>query len=417
MRFALYKKIFELERSIKMKKSIYFLMCFSMALLFLFGCSQNSGSDFSLISPSGSGEIDCLITNANVVDVIEGRVLSGYTLAIKDGNIADMYNTEESSYQADTIINANGMFIVPGFINTHVHIGSEGLQLKTWAASGVTTIRNLADTDDGLLLSKKDKFNEDVFNATMLSSTPIITKPGGYGRGYIDSPEEAIEMVRVQAAKGVDVIKISIEDILQGKTWPMLTFDEVKALTDEAHKQGLRVCAHVTKTAKLQIAIDAGVDEIAHMVVERVPNAMIKQMIKQDMMWIPTMELWKGVSEEYNINDYTIALDNLNRFYKKGGMVVFGTDFGGFTTPFDDKFPITEVRCLQEAGMSNQDIIKAGTCNAAYSCRILDTTGTIENGKLADMIICSENPMENMDALTEPLYVMHKGTIVLEPVN
>jgi len=366
------------------------------------------------IEASDSGKVDYLITNANIIDVIEGNVLFGYTIALRGDSIIDMFNEASSAYQADKIIDANGMYIVPGFINTHVHIGNEGLQLKKWALSGVTTIRNLADTADGLLLSKKDSFNEDPFNASMLSSTPIITKPDGYGLGYINSPEEAVEMVKSQAAKGVDVIKISIEDSLSGRQWPMLTFNEVKALTDEAHRQGLSVCAHVTKTAKLQTAIDTGIDEIAHMVVERVPNIMLRQMVKQEMRWIPTLELWKGVSEKYNTNDYKIALDNLYRFYKKGGMVVFGTDFGGFVTPFDEGFPITEVRALQEAGIPNKEIIKIGAFNAAYSCGIHAKTGSIASGKLADLIICSENPIENMETLTSPVYVFHKGTLVFE---
>ncbi len=401
-----------------MKKLIFVFMFFLVVLLFLSGCSQDKWSDISPAAPSGSGEVDYLIINANIVDVIEGKILPGYTLAIRGQIIVDIFNANDSDYQSNETIDANGFYIVPGFINTHAHITTESdPQLKKWAACGVTSFRNLADTADGLLLSKRDNFNEDAFNATMLASTPIITKPGGYGRGYIDSPEEAVEMVKVQAEKGVDVIKISIEDNLQGKTWPMLTFNEVKALTDEAHSQGLFVCAHVTKTAKLQTAIDAGVDEIAHMVVEMVPNKMLGQMVKQEMRWIPTLELWKGVSEEYNTRDYKVALDNLKRFYKKGGTVVFGTDFGGYFTPFDDGFPITEAQAMREAGMSNHDIIKAGTYNAAYSCGILDRTGTIENGKLADMIICSENPLENLDTLTEPLYVINRGTIVLEPVD
>jgi len=401
-----------------MKKQILILLCFSIALLLLFGCSQNPESDFSPFSPTGAGEVDYLITNANIVDVIGGKILPGYTLAIRGQIIVDIFNSTDSDYQSNETIDANGFYIVPGFINAHAHITTESEpQLKKWAACGVTSFRNLADTADGLLLSKRDNFNEDAFNATMLSSTPIITKPSGYGRGYIDSVEEAVEMVKVQAAKGVDVIKISIEDNLQGKLWPMLTFDEVKALVDEAHFQGLNVCAHVTKTAKLQTAIDAGVDEIAHMVVEKVPNSMIKKMIELEMMWIPTMELWKGVDERYHSNEYEFAMNNLKRFYKKGGVVVFGTDFGGFSTPFDDGFPITEVHELQKAGMSNEDIIKAATYNAAYSCGILGRTGTIENGKLADMIICSENPLENLDTLTEPLYVINRGTIVLEPIN
>ena len=73
-----------------MKKQILILLCFSIALLLLFGCSQNPESDFSPFSPTGTGEVDYLITNANIVDVIGGKILPGYTLALRGQIIVDI---------------------------------------------------------------------------------------------------------------------------------------------------------------------------------------------------------------------------------------------------------------------------------------------------------------------------------------
>ena len=105
---------------------------------------------------------------------------------------------------------------------------------------------------------------------------------------------------------------------------------------------------------------------------------MINEMVKNDIYWVPALELWNGVSKMHSLDWIDIAVKNLGNFYKAGGKIALGTDYAGYTCSFDKGFPITEVSLMKSAGMSNMDIIVAATKNAAYTCGILNETGTLD---------------------------------------
>jgi imidazolonepropionase-like amidohydrolase len=160
------------------------------------------------------------------------------------------------------------------------------------------------------------------------------------------------------------------------------------------------------------MALQGGVDDVCHMVVDQLPDSLIARMVQADMYWVPTLELWKGVSDMYNLNWDENAIANLKRFVEAGGKVATGTDFDGYITPFQLGMPILEMQLMQDAGMTIEQIILASTKNAAYVCNMEEELGTLEPGKIADIIAVKENPLEDLEALQTIQLVIHNGRII-----
>ena len=160
------------------------------------------------------------------------------------------------------------------------------------------------------------------------------------------------------------------------------------------------------------MAINAGVDDLAHMTINPITPDLVNLVVENDIYWVPTLELWSGVSQMHRLNWDDIAMNNLRLFNQAGGKVAIGTDFGGYITPFDLGMPMTEIRLMEAAGMTPMQIIVAGTMNAAYVCGLEDQMGTIDKGKIADIIVLSANPLDDLEALMDVLVVIHKGEII-----
>jgi imidazolonepropionase-like amidohydrolase len=309
-------------------------------------------------------------------------------------------------------IDLEGAYLLPGFINAHVHDAYNAATLRAWLSAGVTSVRDLGPQGVASFLVQRDRLNKDPLNARIISATPLITRPGGYGSAYVDGAEEARAMVRSFADRGVDLVKVAIEDDLQGRTWPMLGHAEVSAVVGEAHARGLRVSAHISHVRNLSIALGAGVDDLAHMVVEPLPLSTAREIAARGIAWVPTLELWKGVSAKHGLDWIRIAVANTALFFRAGGTIALGTDFSGYSIPFDTGFPITEARLLREAGLSPLDVITAGTRNAALVSGRIDRLGTVEKGKIADLVVVKDNPVADIGALEHPLLVIKEGVAV-----
>jgi len=192
----------------------------------------------------------------------------------------------------------------------------------------------------------------------------------------------------------------------------MLSPAEIDAVVGTAHSRGVGVSAHVSRLAHVSLAINGGVDDLAHMIVDPVTPEVVDLLVGNDIYWVPTLELWYGVSQRYGLDWDEIAINNLRLFSQAGGKVALGTDFGGYTTPFDRGMPMTEIHLMEAAGMTPMQIIVAGTRNAAHVCGLDNELGTISVGKIADLIVLSTDPLEDLDALADVRAVIHKGRVI-----
>ncbi|NQV36596.1 MAG: amidohydrolase family protein [Candidatus Marinimicrobia bacterium] len=390
-------------------KILIILLLNIIVSIFLIGCSNPEDNS------EKNNEVLALI-NGTLIDGSGLEPIFNATIIIRDEYIEEIGQSSDIEVpDGANIIDISGKVMLPGFFNTHVHSNFSDNNLKTWAKAGVTTVRDLGYLGNNSLeqvFTARNDLNTDLTNAHLVASGPLVTTVGGYGSFEVTSPEDARIKVQTLIDSGADIIKIAIEDNLQGRTWPMLSMDEIIVIVNTAHENGVPVSAHISRSEHLEMAIEAGVDDVAHMVIDVLPDSLITQMIEHDMYWEPTLELWKGVSEMYSLNWDNIAMNNLGRFVNAGGKVAIGTDFGGYTTEFDSGMPIREIQMMEDAGMSPMQIIIAGTKNAAHVCNIEDKLGTLEIGKLADIIVVEADPLDDIEALVNIQIVIHNGTII-----
>ena len=379
---------------------------------------ETNASAASANTASAGGERAVAFINGVLIDGTGAEPVSNAEVIVRDGRIEKAGAYSEADIPADAVVyDLKGAAVLPGFINAHVHRSYDQENLKNWVNAGVTTVRDEAPMTGGDFLEERDTLNKDPKNTTIVSATPIITAPGGYGAAQYESSEDAREMVLGYIDKNVDIIKTSVEDDLQGRRWSLPTYEEFESVVKTAHSRNKKVSVHISHSRHLQWAVNAGVDDIAHMVVEPLEPDIIEKLVMEDIYWVPTLELWKGVSEMHSLDWDRIAIDNVSKYYKAGGKIALGTDFSGYTCSFDKGFPITEVTLMKEAGMSNMDIIIAGTRNAAHVCDRDKELGTVEAGKKADLLIVKGDPIADINALTDVKAVMHGGVMVKGTVD
>jgi imidazolonepropionase-like amidohydrolase len=259
-------------------------------------------------------------------------------------------------------IDVGGATILPSFFNAHVHGAYSEETLAAWAQDGVTTVRDLGnDSDPEILIAVRDIASRNPRFARLVAAGPLVTAVGGYGTREVGSIEEAQSTVSELLDAGVDLIKVGIEDNLQGRTWPMLSVEEIAAIVERAHSRNVTVSARVSSSDHVELALQAGIDDVAHMVVDEISDDLIARMIAADMYWVPTLELWACVDNLYPVHYGDQAVENLTRFSRAGGMVALGTDYAGYRCDFDLGMPVTEIALMQQAGMTSMQIIIAAT--------------------------------------------------------
>ena len=292
---------------------------------------------------------------------------------------------------------------------------------KAWAKGGVTTVRDLGAFGPYTYAKfvTRNTLRANPKCARLFAVGSFINVKGGYPiahwGGYavtISSPEEARQAVNKLIDDGADVIKTAVESgyAFGQSGWPLLSPEEAKALVDAAHERGKPVTAHVTSARDLERALDAGVDEIAHMVVDKLSEQLISRMVEAGTRWVPTLELWQGVSRIYPVSHGNMAIKNLALFVEAGGDVVLGTDYAGArNVNFDLGMPIHEIEWMREAGMTPLQIIVAATRNGARSCNMESELGTLEKNKLADVLVVDGDPLVDVQALTNTRLILRDG--------
>ena len=384
------------------------------AVSLLIGCNSAQRADDTLS-----------LTNGILIDGTGADAVPDGAVVIRDGRIESAGPRTQLAIPANAnIMDVQGGTILPGFINAHVHAADSAWILKAWAKGGVTTVRDLGAFRPYTRAKfvTRDTLNANPKCARLFAVGSFINAEGGYPNAYwgghivaVTSPEEARQAVNKLIDDGADVIKTAMESgyAFGQSGWPLLSPEEAAALVDTAHERGKPVTAHVTSARDLERALDAGVDEIAHMVVDELSEQLVSRMVETGTRWVPTLELWQGVSRIYPVSHGSMAIKNLALFVEAGGEVVLGTDYAGARkVDFDLGMPIHEIKWMQEAGMTPMQIIVSATRNGARSCNMQRELGTIEAGKLADVIVVKGNPLIDVDAFTKASLVLRGGKAI-----
>jgi imidazolonepropionase-like amidohydrolase len=314
-------------------------------------------------------------------------------------------------------VNLTGKTVMPTLIDTHTHLSQtrEGLirDLKRRAYYGVSAALSMGTSETGVDLEMRGETMPGT--ARLFTAWRGITRPEP-GRGtapfWINSEQEGRKAVQELAARKVDIVKIWVDD-RDGK-YPKLTPALYGAVIDEAHKDGLRVTAHIFKLEDAKGVLRAGIDAFAHSVrdrdvddefmtlVKQHPNLVVNpnlpdRGVKTDVSWLraslPAAEMQRV--EQANTDRpkaqefYGIQARNLAKLSAAGVRIVLGTDGN---TPWA---PHVEMADMVAAGMTPMQVIVAATRNAAEFLRMTDA-GTLETGKSADFIVLDANPLDDI---------------------
>jgi imidazolonepropionase-like amidohydrolase len=349
------------------------------------------------------------LVNGVIIDGTGAAPVQNGILVVKDRTITAVGPRTQVAIPADAeVVDVDGATILPGVINAHVHDAYDESRLETWAWNGVTTVR-----DEGMrrrlpfetLLAIRDSARVKPECARLVSAGYMMTVPGGYGGLEVTSPADARQRVFEQLDRGVDLIKLAQEDGYAGESdLPKLSGEEISAIIAAAHERGTLVSAHITQSSYWGIVAEAGVDDVAHVAYDPVPDAVLETMVTRKIMLLPTFTIYRN----YNA-PVSVCIDNLRRHVNRGGSVALGNDYGGGPGSFEEGIPFYELTCMSQAGMSNMSILVACTRNAAQVSHVDSILGTLETGKLADVLVVRGDPLTDLNALSRVRLVIHDG--------
>lgn len=323
------------------------------------------------------------------------------TLVISGGRVETV---AASPPRGAEVVDARGCTLVPGFVDAHVHIAFA--DPHDVVAGGVTTARDLAWPPAEIHALARRSRAASFDGPLVLAAGPMLTAPGGYptraawappGCGReVATPADARAAVATTLDEGACVVKVA----LNPPVGPTLPRDVLGAIVAAAHARGARVTGHVHGLDELDKALDAGVDELAHMLMspERIPEATVRRMVAAGMTVVPTLSV--------RSDDQDVACDNVARFVSAGGRVVYGTDLGneGPGPGIDAR----EVGAMTRASMSSRAIVASATVEAAAYLG-LARKGVLAPGYDADVVAVEGDADADAGALTRVRMVWRGG--------
>jgi imidazolonepropionase-like amidohydrolase/predicted enzyme related to lactoylglutathione lyase len=396
----------------------------------------------SLVAGSYGEEPTLVIENAHVI--VGNGVVKDATTVVIAGDRIQSVSAENPPFKAVKRIDARGRTLMPGLIDTHVHFfGLTGqgqaafrAQMRTLAPKymedfirhGVTTVKSLADPLD-LVLELRTMINDGrILGPRILLVGPCFTAPGGHpavtlGRDdpwmrseiaiEVDDEDVARKEVRRLAEKGVDAIKAAVE-AGQGTgmpdTMPRLSANVLRAIIDEAHQHKLPATVHTHREQDVIDAIESGADGVEHGVWDSKlsDNRLADLLLRRNVNYTPT--LW-AFSLDKESKSFEIAKQNLKTLSDKGIRISLGTDTL-CSMPRPGLNTIQEMEFMAESGLTPEKIIRAATRNAAEHLGLLDHLGTVEPGKVADLILIAGDPLKDISSLHQVQIVIKAGQVV-----
>jgi enamidase len=428
-----------LARFTRMKRtSIRFCMLATLLAL-LVACRAAKREELQSVS--------LIITNGIVIDGTWADPITNGLVAIRGNRIVAIGQSSDYKIPDEVVvIDAGGGTILPGVINSHVHmVASAASRRHVFLLDGVTSVCDL-----GALLQGMQKFEQEETQsgpaARGFNAGPFVTTPGGYP-GFpvtyeIQGEEEAENAIQELHSRGADFIKVALEPgPIFNENSPVLNSQELRSIVATAHALNLLVRAHVYNSAMLDIALEAGVDVIEHVPMPydshnnlvsmfddagmfHMPSELENQMLRmidQGVVLVPTLDVNTRDWDEYVWGDIGVSLEEFSKanlgvvrfFHDSGGIIAVGNDYG--VPGVQPGIPLREMELLQTAGLSPHEVIEAGTNHAAYVCGHSDELGTLEIGKLADLIVVDGNLLDDLNALDSVLYIVKNGEVVVSP--
>lgn len=387
-----------------------------------------------------------IIKNINLIDGTGKDIQRGIDIKVENHVISEI----GSNLNGDNIIEGNGQYLLPGIIDSHVHVmlEMEPLErrlstpfsynfykainhLKRTVDAGVTTVRDALGADLGL----KEAVNDGLILGPRLQiSVNALTITGGHGDSYTksglqlpilqdgypglpsgicDGVNEVRKKAREMLRAGADVLKVHATGGVTSATdhpdYTQFSLEELKVIVEEAQfRNNRKVMAHAQGLQGVKQCIEAGIHSIEHGIY--LDDEAVQLMKEKEMYLVPTLLAPLSViefAEELGMSENSIKkskqvmqdhIDSFKKAHQAGVKIAMGTDAGVFKHGTN----LRELELMVEHGMTEMEAIVSSTKTAAECLGYDDDLGTIEVGKKADFIILDQNPLEDIKVLRDP---------------
>jgi len=396
----------------------------------------------SLFSLSFVSAQDVYLQCGKIVDTESGKVLKEKTIVVSGNKIKSVQNGFVAGSGEDQIIDLKSKTVLPGFIDMHVHLETEfnpqvyikrftnneadvafesSVHAKSTLMAGFTTVRDLGGTPRIYTSGKSLATTGGHADPTNGIKNDLMGDPGPK-EGVVNSVEDGKKAVRQRYKNGADVIKITatggVLSVAKSGHNPQFTLEEIQSITSAAKNYGMSVAAHAHGDEGMKLAIIGGVNTIEHG--SFMSEETMDLMIKNNCYLIPTISAGIQVAEKAKQPGFfppvvakkaleigPIHKETMNKAYKKGVPMGFGTDAGVFPHGMN----AVEFGYLQDAGIPVKESLKAATVTNAKLLGMANELGKLKEGFIADIVAVDEDPIKNVDTLENVVFVMKEGVI------
>ena len=401
-----------------------------------------------------------LIHAGKLIDGASNQAFKQMTIVIEGNLIAEVVKGYREPKADDFYIDLRQHTVLPGLMDMHVHLDSEYgknsymekftlnsadrairavINAEKTILAGFTTVRNPGDTDN-VTISLRNAIDKGlVVGPRIFSAGKSLATTGGHADptngvrddifadptpadGVINGRDDAFKAVRARYKSGADLIKITatggVLSVAKSGQNPQFTEAEIAAVVEAAKDYDFTVAAHAHGAEGIKRAVRAGVDSIEHG--SLMDQEGIDLMREYGTYYVPTIMAGFWVAEKAEDPDFfpeivrpkalaigPVMQETFGKAYRGGVKIAFGTD-SGVSAHGDNA---QEFIYMVEAGMPEMEAIQSATREASKLLRINTTLGTIEQGKLADLIAVEGNPLEDISLLQNIAFVMKDGTV------
>lgn len=385
-----------------------------------------------------------------LIDGVSAMPKQDVTVVVDNDTIAEVRETAITAGEGEQYLDLSHETLMPGIIDAHVHLCLDGTssdpmkvrqsqtqeqlllsmasRARALLMSGVTTARDCGSENYLDWYIKRAIDSGELLGPRMYTCGQAITTTGGHGwtmGGIADTAEEARKVARENLQHGADFIKIMATG---GGTNPegipgvpscesQYSFEELRFIAEEVHRYGKTVAAHAHGIQGITDCIRAGVDSIEHFfwmtegdIPTVVPQDILNEMVSRGTYVCPTVCTGLDEIEARNPKMIAVLLENWRNFYKAGGALVFGTD-AGIPNVAITSWPRGLV-WMPRIGLSPMQAISSATIVPARLLGVDDFIGSVEGGKIADLIAVTNDPLADLLSLEHPAFVMKNGQVV-----
>lgn len=388
-----------------------------------------------------------LIHNAVLIDGTGNPPIQDGMILIKNNKIeyAGLEGSLQPPRDETRRIDAGGGYLLPGFIDSHLHLMANGFKMEDTIhqplsyyfykavenmhltlEAGVTTVRDAGLADYGLKMAVEQGLIQGPrmqisvaplsvtgghFDFWLKSGFDVKTSYPGHPDSICDGVDGVRQKVREVLRAGADVVKVmTTGGVMSANDRPefsQFTVNELNVIVEEAGYRGVKTMAHAHGAEGIKNAIESGIHSIEHGTY--LDQEAIRMMVERGTYLVPTLVVMKTNKEnaeagdipDYGLEDALRIVDihreNIKKAYKAGITMVMGTDCGVINHGVN----LQELGLLCDVGMEPMEAILAGTKIAAQCLGWQDRIGTLEKGKMADLVISKVNPLKSINSLGE----------------